>query len=75
MATKKGLWLVMDGRARFDVDVATIFEAQQGTEDLPLWKWAKRNWSGYDACLCFAPEIEEGKVGPAQYVGEVGGKR
>ena len=71
-APRKGLWLVMDGRSRFDVDDATILEAcGQGREDNVPRNAASRDWSGHDACLCFSPANDDGTYGPSEYVEDV----
>lgn len=49
-----GLWVVMDGRARFDTDEASIMEALHDSprSDVPRKK-ARKMWAGHDACICF----------------------
>ena len=71
---RKGEWLVMDGRARFDTDAASIMEALgHGREDQPPRKAARAQWNGYDACLCFCPDLPGGGnlCGPAEYMEDV----
>ena len=69
---RKGEWLVMDGRARFDTDDAAVLEAiGTGREDQPPRKAARKEWSGYDAVLCFCPRISPGMCGVAEYVEDV----
>jgi len=74
VSARKGEWLVMDGRARFDTDEASIMEALgHGREDQPPRKAARSQWQGYDACLCFCPDLPgNGRMcGPAEYVEDV----
>jgi hypothetical protein len=61
----------MDGRARLDPDEASVFEADEGTRDFVPRKWARMEWAGRDAVLCFAKKNPDGTVGPAEYVEDV----
>jgi len=68
---RKGVWLVLDGRARFDTDAAAILEAVgAGTEDQPPRK-AVRHWRGEDAVLCFCPGIDEQTCDVPEYKEEI----
>ena len=65
----KGLWIVMDERAKIDVDEAAILQAQEGRRDKKP-KGLSQMWSGQ--CLCWAPEHDDGKsCGPAEYVEDI----
>ena len=69
----KGIWLAMDGRARFDVDEATVLEVVcEGVRHEVPRKAAKRRWADHDAVLCFEPKIEGSKtLGPTEYVEDI----
>ena len=59
-----GLWMVMDGRARFDTDEASVLEALcSGSRDNVPRKAASKMWSDHDAVLVFAPKIGVSKEG------------
>jgi hypothetical protein len=68
----QGIWLVMDGRAKTDVDRAIVLEAFTGRSrnQIPR-KAARQEWRGQGAVLCFAPENADGTCGPAEYVEDV----
>ena len=59
------MWLVMDGRAAFDTDSATVFEVlDDGTrDDVPN----ADSWRDHDACLCWA-EYYEGSAENAKEI-------
>lgn len=71
--TRKGIWLVMDGRARFDTYEASIMECiGHGRRDQVPRKAARKTWKGHDAVLVFCPDIPRPKgtpVGKGEYVG------
>ena len=70
--TTKGLWLVMDGRARFDTDDATVLECiGPGVLEQVPRKAASRDWHGYDAVLCFAPTTGKDTYETPEYVEDV----
>lgn len=54
-------WFVMDGRALFDTDAASIFEACGQTR--PSMKKLRRDWGDMEACLCMSVDC-----GPIEFV-------
>ena len=67
--TRRGEWLVMDGRSVHSTDDASVMEALgSGRRDNIPRKAASKEWSGYDAHLCFCPRIDAKTCGPAEYV-------
>ncbi len=69
-----GQWIVMDGRARYDTDAASIYEVLcQGSRDNIPVKAARKIWKGHDVVLCFAPIISATMLGPMEYVCDVNG--
>lgn len=66
----KGLWLVMDGRARFDVDEASILEAIHGVREQVPNK-SVQHWKQHDAVLCFAEDTGAPTPSRPEYVKDV----
>ena len=48
---RDGTWLVMDSRAAYDTDKASILECF--TTGKPSQKYLDHNWGDMDAWLCF----------------------
>lgn len=68
----KGLWVVMDGRARYDPADATVLEAiGEGVLGQPPRR-SCRFWRGHDATLCFCKKIDAKNVAAPIYVEDVG---
>jgi hypothetical protein len=70
----KGMWVVMDGRARLDTDAAIVCEVitTNGRRDQVPLKAARYCWRDHDAVLCFAPATSGRDVfGILEYVRDV----
>jgi hypothetical protein len=69
----KGMWLVMDGRARFDTDAALVMEVLcNGVREQVPVKAARKMWRDQDAVLCFSPATaDKGIYGVPEYVQDV----
>lgn len=65
------LWLVMDGRAAYDVDAASIMETWGEFADQPSMKKLRKSWGAHGCTLCRALVVNEDKIDPIEFVCEI----